>query len=131
MSVIPDENVFLEITETSQILGVESDDGTYVELVVEDVTSVVALEIAEFLEFDDGRGPAGPRGPAGGELYEHIQSSPAAAWTIPHNLNTRPTVVFVLDSDPTEPVTTDYWFVDLNNVLVEWPSPESGRAYLK
>jgi hypothetical protein len=71
----------------------------------------------------------------GGDLpssgrYVHTQSAPAALWNVSHNLGTKPNVVLVVDSDPTEPVITDVFYTDDNHLTVEWPSPESGKAYL-
>lgn len=79
------------------------------------------------------RGPAGPAGPAGapgGAVYTFTQATPAAQWTIPHNLGRRPPIVLRLASDPQEPVYTDVTYVDENTALVTWPSPESGWADL-
>lgn len=68
---------------------------------------------------------------AGGiSRYTHTQSSPAAQWTINHGLGTKPDVVLVADSSPGEKVYSDVFYVDDNTLTVEWPSPESGAAYL-
>lgn len=75
-------------------------------------------------------GPQGPAGPAGG-TYVHTQASPAATWTIPHNLNTILSVVILLDSAPTVPVYTDVTYPDLNHAVLTFPSAESGKAYLR
>lgn len=76
------------------------------------------------------RGPAGPAGAPGGAVYTFTQATPAAQWTIPHNLGRRPPIVLRLTSDPQEPVYTDVTYVDENTALVTWPSPESGWADL-
>ena len=44
---------------------------------------------------------AGPQGPAGSGAYVHTQASPAATWTINHNLGVRPSVE-LLDSGSQE-----------------------------
>jgi hypothetical protein len=66
----------------------------------------------------------------GGIPFVHQQSAPAASWPITHGLGKFPSVVLVLDSDPTEAVYTDVQYTDENNLTVVWPSPESGKAYL-
>lgn len=65
-----------------------------------------------------------------GSRYMHVQSTPAATWTVQHNLNTRPAIVFELDSDPNSLVMTDVTYPSLNTAVVEWPSAESGKAYI-
>lgn len=69
---------------------------------------------------------------AGGDdsRFTFVQPAPAALWTIVHNMGTKPAVTFVVDSSPDEPVFTDYDYIDDNTIQVEWPSPESGKAYL-
>lgn len=80
-------------------------------------------------------GPAGAPGPAGPEgpttpVVTFRQATPAATWTIPHPLATKPPVVVLLDTAPTVPVTTDTYYPDSNTVVLEFPSPESGYAHL-
>lgn len=77
-------------------------------------------------------GPPGPPGPPGatGSTYMHDQTAPAATWTIIHNLGTKPAVVLELSSNPTELIYTDVSYPDLNTVVVEWPAPETGKAFL-
>lgn len=67
----------------------------------------------------------------GSDTYTHPQASAAAQWSIPHLLGTKPDVRLFLDSDLTERVYTDVIYTDLDHVLVDWPSPVSGVAYLK
>lgn len=76
------------------------------------------------------RGPAGPPGAPGGAVYTFTQTTPAAQWTIPHNLGRHPPIVLRLTTAPDEPVYTDVSYVDVNTALVTWPSPESGWADL-
>lgn len=80
-------------------------------------------------------GPTGPIGPAGPQgpptpVVTFRQATPAATWTIPHPLATKPPVVVLLDTAPTVPVTTDTFYPDSNTVVLEFPSPESGYAHL-
>lgn len=75
-------------------------------------------------------GPAGPKGDQGapGSSFSYRQDTPAATWTVQHNLGRKPAVVLFLDEDPNTPVYTDITYPDLNTVVVEWPSPETGWA---
>jgi hypothetical protein len=77
-------------------------------------------------------GPQGPQGPPGppGAAFGFHQATPAATWTILHSLASKPSVVVLLDSDPTVPVVTDVFYPDLATVVLEFLSPESGYAYL-
>lgn len=75
------------------------------------------------------QGPAGPPGPSGAAFAFH-QTTPAATWTISHSLTKKPPVVILLDSAPTVPVVTDTVYPDTDTVVLEFPSPESGYAYL-
>lgn len=75
-------------------------------------------------------GPAGPPGAPGGAVYAHTQTEPAATWLIQHGLGRYPPVVLLLDSHPGEPVTTDLTYLDADTISVEWPTPETGTAYI-
>jgi hypothetical protein len=75
------------------------------------------------------RGPAGPPGLAGGG-YLHEQAAPAATCTVEHGLGTKPSIVVVLASAPTEPVYTDVEYPDDFTAVIAFPSAESGWAYI-
>jgi hypothetical protein len=62
--------------------------------------------------------------------YVHTQSSPAASWLVEHNRGTRPTVKLFTDDDGDESVYTDVHYIDDNSLIVEWPAPTSGLAYV-
>jgi hypothetical protein len=62
--------------------------------------------------------------------FVHVQSSAAATWTVTHNRGTKPPLVLELDSSPGERVYSDVTYPDLNHAVVEWPSAETGRAYI-
>lgn len=70
--------------------------------------------------------PVGPS-PTG---YVHPQPTPSATWTIVHNLGVSKVPTVVLDSSPTSPVFTNVEFPDLNTTVLEFPSAESGWAYI-
>jgi hypothetical protein len=59
------------------------------------------------------------------------QSAPAATWTIHHSRNTKPDVVLLTDGDGNERVYTDVSYPDDSTVVVEWPVPTSGWAYIQ
>ena len=77
-------------------------------------------------------GPAGPVGPVGPRpgSYVFTQTTPASVWVINHGLGARPAVVLFDALFPSGPVETDKTYPDLNSVIVEWPEPTSGWAYL-
>lgn len=69
-------------------------------------------------------------GVVGGGQYVHDQTSPSAQWVINHNTGRIPSVVAMPDSLPGESVLTDVLYSDENTLIIEWPSPESGKAFL-
>lgn len=71
------------------------------------------------------KGPAGPAGD--GTAYVHTQTSPASTWTITHGLGRVPHNVQIL-IDGVE-VFTDTT-IDATYVVLTFPSPESGVAYI-
>lgn len=75
------------------------------------------------------QGPAGPAGPPGGSFI-HVQETPAAEWTVVHNLGMRRLPTLVLASAPEESVFTDVHFIDDDSLLIQWTQPETGWAYL-
>lgn len=64
----------------------------------------------------------------GGGAYIHSQPTPAATWTIVHNLGYKPDLRLFLTADPTVRVYTDVTYPDTNTAVVTWPSAESGWA---
>jgi hypothetical protein len=71
---------------------------------------------------------AGP-GQAGGQTtFTYTQASPAATWTITHNLNRWPSVT-VVDSGNTV-IEPDINYIDANTLQVIFSSATSGKAYL-
>ncbi|MGI5216255.1 hypothetical protein [Nocardia sp. CA-290969] len=73
-------------------------------------------------------GPPGPPGPPGGGGYEHIQSTPAATWTIAHPFARYPLSLLVLVDG--QMVIPDAEFPDLNSVVLTFAAPVAGRAEL-
>ncbi len=74
-------------------------------------------------------GPPGAAGSAGGR-YLHTQTAVAATWTVTHNLGGYPLATVLLAGDPGRPVATDTDYPDANTLVLTFPSPVSGRAYL-
>lgn len=64
----------------------------------------------------------------GGSTYTHNQASPAATWTISHNLGRRPSVT-VVDSAGTV-VIGEVTYLSDNSLRVEFSAGFSGQAYL-
>ena len=71
-------------------------------------------------------GPQGPAGAAGGSVFTHNQSTPAATWTLQHNLG-RFSHVTLLDDDGTE-FEADVTQASVNTIVIQFPSPHTGTA---
>ncbi|WP_199546567.1 hypothetical protein [Streptomyces sp. N35] len=66
-------------------------------------------------------------GPVGIEFrYEHVQSSPAATWQVPHSLGKFPNVSIINDAG--RAVYADVDHSTPNLVVITFPTPYSGRA---
>jgi len=122
-------DVLIELLDDPVATAVSVGQEDTVEIQVQADATSVSVEVSEFIEVIE-QGPTGPPG-AAGATYVHTQSTPAATWTIPHNLNTILSVVLLLDSDPTNPVWSDVSYPDLNTAVVSLPSAASGKAYLR
>jgi hypothetical protein len=125
------EQALIEVYEDSVFTETVDAEGQ-VDIFPGPVIVPLSVDTMEFFEIDTvgPQGPPGAPGPAGA-TYVHNQTSAGATWTIIHPLNTIPSLVLMIDSLPGEPVVTDISYPDLNTVIVEWPSAESGKAYLK
>ena len=73
-------------------------------------------------------GARGPQGPSGASGYVHTQSTPAATWTIIHNLGRIPLSCEVSIGD--EVVYTDTSYPDTTTAVLTFASPQSGVARL-
>lgn len=75
-------------------------------------------------------GPKGEKGDSGGSAgatYTHTQAIPLAVWTVPHNLNRRPSITV---TDPLgNVVAPDVRYIDNDIVQVTHGTPLTGFAY--
>lgn len=109
---------------SSLILG----GGTVVEVVDPfPVVVVAAPPVATEVVVVPVAGPPGPAGAAGGAVYVHTQITPAASWSITHNLGRHPGVILVL-TDDTHAVVTDVDHLSTAQLVLEFPTPVAGRA---
>lgn len=93
--------------------------------------AVTKVEQSVGLTSPGPQGPAGPQGPsgaAGGSVFEHVQSSPSATWTINHNLGRRVHVSIFDDSGNL--VLSDVEHGTVNQATVTWSSPTTGSAVI-
>lgn len=76
-------------------------------------------------------GPPGPQGPPGEGVaaYTHVQGTPAATWSIVHNMGYRPNFV-VEDSDGEVVLGGDPDYPDANTLVIHFGASFSGVAYL-
>lgn len=74
-------------------------------------------------------GPQGAPGRDGadGSAFEFEQPSPAAQWTITHNLGKYPAPAIQINN---ELVYADVEYVDDNTVVITFPEPYSGSVHL-
>jgi hypothetical protein len=69
---------------------------------------------------------AGLKG-GGDKNYIHVQNTPSATWTVPHNLGKKPSVVVVDSAD--EVVYGEITYTDDNNITLTFSGAFSGKAY--
>lgn len=70
----------------------------------------------------------GPQGGSAQIFYTHVQSTPAAVWTINHNLGGKPTAV-VLDSAGTQCEGT-FSYPSKNTMVITFTAAFTGTAYV-
>ena len=123
-------DVILELLDDPVASAITLPDDDIVEIQVQSDATATDVAIEEFIEISE-QGPTGPPGLPGsaGSYFMHTQTTPAATWTITHNRAANPPVTLFLSSAPTEPVFTDVTYPDTATIVIEWPSPESGKAY--
>lgn len=62
------------------------------------------------------------------DTFEFPQVAPSAAWVISHGLGARPDVSVVIGG---QVIPADVTYTDLNNLTINFTSPQSGIAYLR
>lgn len=73
-------------------------------------------------------GPPGVAAAAG--THHHVQASPSSNWIINHNLGRKPAVELFLTGDLDSPVWTDIEYPDELTVVIQFPDPATGHAYM-
>lgn len=78
-------------------------------------------------------GPTGPQGPQGTpgsapQAYTHNQGTPAALWTVVHNLGYFPNVSVVDSADTV--VEGSVVYLSVNSLTIEFTASFGGKAYL-
>lgn len=64
-------------------------------------------------------------------VVAHHQIVPAATWTVLHDLEGKPDINLFEDSEPLVPVFTDVSHPEPGVIVVEWPEPTTGWAYVR
>lgn len=62
--------------------------------------------------------------------FVHHQTQAAAQWQVQHNRGVKPTVTLFTDDDGDQSVYTDVHYPDDTQVLIDWPAPTTGWAYI-
>ena len=79
----------------------------------------------------DGSGPVIVVGAGSGVIgFEWVQASPQMIWSIPHNRNTKRIQITIWDANDEMLFSDGVKIVNLNNVVVMFNTPVSGRAIL-
>lgn len=111
----------------THVLVAELDEAEHVELIVEVPGIQGPAGAAGTAGATGPQGPQGATGTGGAGYVVHTQSSPAATWTVVHNLGRFPAVT-VLDAAGLE-VLADVEHGSLNATTIVHGSPMSGSAY--
>lgn len=107
-------------------------DETYATIQVENNEVELTVE-GDHITIEDARsgpqGATGPTGPAGSDTtYVHTQTTPAAIWTIQHDLDKFP-AVDVVDS-ASNVVIGEIHYDNENRVTITFVAAFSGKAFL-
>lgn len=107
------------------------------EIIIVTVENAVEIHEATNRVVVTAPGPQGPPGPQGepgetgapgGVSFTHIQSAPAATWTVGHSLNRLVHATLVLNTGQVAFTTIDQ--SNANVIVLTFPQPTSGRLYL-
>lgn len=92
-----------------------------------DLIELRLLEPPARLPADMAHVIAGPPGPPGGATYVHTQSSPAAVWTVAHNLGRHPSIT--VTDHLGNVLIADVQYLDASMVQITHSVPAIGCAY--
>jgi len=84
-----------------------------------------ALERIDALE----QGGGGGGSPGTGASYLHVQASPAATWTVTHNLDTKPVVAVVSTGGVL--LFAEISYPNDNTTVITFGQPYAGSAYFR
>lgn len=112
------DEIIVQIIGGDQVISVD----------VTDPEPPILVTVAE-LGLVGPQGPQGATGPAGGATFTYHQTSPAATWTVDHNLGRYAVPVLILDDEPERPVVSDYDTPSINRTVITLPAPATGFAY--
>lgn len=73
------------------------------------------------------RGAAGRDGSGSSSTFVYEKAQAASVWTVPHNLERRPSVTVVGTDE--QVVTADVGYIDDNIIQITFASPFAGKAY--
>ncbi len=73
------------------------------------------------------QGPPGRDGAPGGTTFSWHQETPTEVWTVPHNLQRRPSVT--VTDDGGNSVLSDVQYIDDNIIQITHGRPSTGWAY--
>lgn len=128
-----------EESPSDSVVIEESIDVTVDEELVDVSITDLHVDVTTSEEIIDvlGVGEAGPAGRDGadgadgadGGSYVHAQNTPAAVWTIVHNLGYRPGGILIIDSAGTE-WQGEIAHLDLNTLTITFTVAFGGTAYL-
>lgn len=89
-------------------------------------TAIVESDCDDFVAIVVDGGIMGPPG-ATGSMYEHVQASASALWTVNHNLGRWPAGCIVVSTGGVE-VSAGITHVSINQTLIDFNTPFAGRA---
>lgn len=96
------------------------------EVIVSVTEEFVTVEI-DCLGIQGPPGPQGPPGSSGSDIYDHVQSSASATWTVNHNLGVKPDVE--VRNTGGQVVGAEVVHVSVNQTIIYFSLPMTGSAH--
>ncbi len=88
------------------------------------------LDRLAIVEASGGGGGGGGGGSSGtGAVYVHVQNTPAATWTVDHDLDTKPVVAVV--STGGDLLLAEIAYPSDNTTVITFGQPYAGSAYFR